>query len=100
MEQMGRMPRERGAALLLALVALSLLSAVGVVMLMTSTSEVLIAGAFRDQRGAVYAADAIVARAVDEIASVADWGALLSGIPSATLVDGLPSGTRTLADGS
>ena len=49
---------ERGAALLLALLTLSLLSAIAVVLLLSASSEVLIAGAFRDQRAGVYAADA------------------------------------------
>jgi len=91
---------DRGAALVLALVAVALLSAVGVAMLFTSSSEVLIAGAFHDQREGIYAADAIVARALDEIGAFADWSALLAGARSPTLVDGPPSGTRTLADGS
>jgi len=91
---------DRGMAVFVALAALSLLSAVAVVMIVTSSSEVLIAGAFRDQRAAVYAADAVVARALDEIAATADWATLVSGTRSATLADGPPSGTRMLADGS
>lgn len=91
--------REEGAAMVIALIALSMLTAVGVAMLMTSSTDAAIAGAFRDQRSAVYAADAIVARARDEIAAT-DWPLLLGGSRSQTLVDGPPSGTRRLADGS
>jgi hypothetical protein len=91
---------ERGAALLLALLSLSLLSALAAMLLLSASSEVLIAGAFRDQRAGVYAADAILARTLDEVASMADWTPLVAGAQSATLVDGPPAGTRTLADGS
>jgi hypothetical protein len=94
-----RASREDGIALVMALVALAVLSAVGAMMLLTSSSEVLIAGAFRDQRSGVYAADAIVARAIDEIGAATDWSALLIGSTSSTLVDGPPSGTRTLPAG-
>jgi len=85
--------------MVVALLALSVLAALGVAMLLTSSSDVAIAGAFRDQRSGIYAADAIVARALDEIAA-ADWADLLSGAGSAALVDGPPRGTRTLSDGS
>ena len=45
-------------------------------------------------------ADAILARTLDEIASMPDWTPLVDGVQSATLVDGPSTGTRTLADGS
>ncbi len=96
---MARLWHDEGAAMVIALLALSMLTAVGVAMLLNSSSDVVIAGAFRDQRSGIYAADAIVARALDEIAA-ADWTSLLSGSRSATLVDGAPRGTRTLSDGS
>jgi hypothetical protein len=92
--------RENGAAMLMALIALSLLTAFGVAMLLTSSSEVRIAGTFRDQRSAIYAADAIVARAADELIGAPDWNALLDGSLTSTLVDGPPTGMRTLPDGA
>jgi hypothetical protein len=91
--------RDEGAAMVIALLALSMLTAIGVAMLLTSSSDVVIAGAFRDQRSGIFAADAIVTRALDEIAA-ADWTELLSGTRSAALADGLPLGARTLSDGS
>jgi hypothetical protein len=90
---------EQGAALLLTLLSLSFLSAIAVGLLLSASSEVLIAGAFRDQRAGIYAADAMLARALDEIALLPDWVALLAGARSATLVDGPPTGRRTLTDG-
>ena len=91
---------EEGAAMMMALMALSLLTAFGVAMLLSSSTEILIAGTFRDQRAAVYAADAIAARAADELAAVPDWDAVLNGLVASTLVDGPPAGTRRLLDGA
>src|SRR5258707_7600150 len=90
--------REEGAAMMMALMALSLLTAFGVVMLLSSSTEILIAGTFRDQRSALYAADAIAARAADDLAAVADWDTVLNGLVTSTLVDGPPTGTRPLHD--
>lgn len=92
--------REDGTALVMALVALAFLAAIGATLLLSSSTDILIAGAFRDRRAAVYAADAAVARAIDELAAYADWNVLLGGAVSPVLADGPPFGTRALADGS
>jgi hypothetical protein len=86
--------------MVMALVALSLLTVFGVAVLLTSSSEMMIAGTFRDQRSAVYAADAIVARALDDLAAVPDWNVLVNGPLMSSLTDGPPSGIRTLRDGT
>ena len=86
--------------MMMALMALSLLTAFGVAMLLSSSTEILIAGTFRDQRAALYAADAIAARAADELAAVADWDTVLNGLVTSTVVDGPPTGTRRLHDGA
>jgi hypothetical protein len=86
--------------MVIALIALSLLAALGVAMLLASSTEILIAGTFRDQRSALYAADAIAARVADELATVADWDTVLNGLAVSALVDGLPAGTRRLHDGA
>jgi hypothetical protein len=92
--------REEGVAIILALMALSLLTAFGVAMLLSSSTEILIAGTFRDQRSALYAADGIAARVADELATMPDWDAVLNGLVASTLVDGPPTGTRRLHDGA
>lgn len=91
---------ERGAAVVVALLAIALLGALAAVMIQTSSSEVLIAGSFAEQRSAVYAAEAIAVRALDELAGSADWSAPIAGTRSIALADGPPSGSRTLVDGS
>jgi hypothetical protein len=86
--------------MMMALLALSLLTAFGVAMLLSSSTEILIAGTFRDQRAALYAADAIAARTADELAAMPDWDAVLNGLAASALVDGPPTGTRQLQDGA
>jgi hypothetical protein len=92
--------RDDGVALVMALAVLALLAAFGVGILLTSSSEIAIAGSFRERVSALYAADAIAARAIDELATVPDWDALLMGSLLSTLIDGAPAGTRTLPDGA
>src|SRR5262245_13082385 len=81
------------------MMALLLMTALGVAMVMTTSSETMIANNYRNSSEALYAADAIVERAMDDLLTVSDWNGLLSGVQSA-FVDGPPSGQRRLADGS
>ena len=92
--------REDGVAIVMAMMALGLLTSLGVALLLTSSSEMIMAGHFRDQRAAFYAADAIVARAMDDVAAVPDWRTVIDGSTRSTFVDGPPGGTRALADGT
>jgi hypothetical protein len=84
----------------MAMMALAVLTSLGVALLLTSSSEVIMAGHFRDQRAAFYAAEAIVARAVNDLGAGPEWSALIGGSTRSTFVDGPPSGVRTLQDGS
>jgi hypothetical protein len=92
--------REQGVAIVMALVAIAMVAAIAVLMLVTSSSEMLIAGAFHDQRPGLYAAEAIAARVVDELWAAADWNALLNGGGvSPMFADGAPVGSRSLPGG-
>ena len=91
---------ERGVALLITIMALLLLSAVGAALILTSTSETIIAAHFRNGIEARYAAGAIVARAIEDVAGAADWSLLVDGTLRSAWVDGAPTGLRTLGDGS
>src|SRR3990172_4205172 len=94
------MGRENGVALIIVLMAIVLLTALGVTLTLATSLETTIAGNFRENQEAFYAADAIVERAVDEIATTGDWNALLDGSVRSSFIDGPPSGVRTLSDGS
>jgi len=92
--------REDGVALLVAMMSLLLLTALGVVLVLTSSAETVIADHFRRGQEALYAADAVVERAIEDLLMAPDWNALLDGSAHSTFVDGAPSGPRTLPDGS
>jgi hypothetical protein len=86
--------------IILALMATLLMSALGAALVLTTSSDALIAANFRNAREGVYAADAALERAMDDLATVADWNAILDGSLQSTFVDGTPGGVRTLGDGS
>jgi hypothetical protein len=90
----------RGAALLAALMALALLSALGAGLVFSSALDVRLAANDRDRFEAFHAADAILARAIGDLARQADWDAVLAGAVASTFTDGAPAGPRTLRDGS
>lgn len=91
---------ERGAAMLLALMAMLLMAALGAVLMLTTASETIIAGVFRTGEGARYAAEAAAERVLAELSVPGDWNLLLDGTARSTFVDGPPGGARTLPDGS
>jgi hypothetical protein len=69
--------RERGVALIVALLASLVLSALALSLLVTASTELLIAGNYRDGVEALHAADAALERTLPDIALVSDWTALL-----------------------
>jgi len=91
---------ERGIAMIIAMMAMLLMSALGTALVLTTTTETNIAGNFRNASEALYAADSGLERAMEDILTVPDWNKLLDGSTQSAFVDGAPSGTRTLQDGS
>jgi hypothetical protein len=91
---------ERGAALVVALMATLLLSALGLALVMTTTTESMITGNFTGSQEALYAADAAIERTIQDVLTVPDWNSMLTGAARSAFVDGAPNGTRTLTDGS
>ena len=91
---------ERGVALIVALMSMLLLTALGIGLLMTTTTETLITTNFRDSGEAMYAADAGVERVMQDLLTVPDWNRILAGQVQSAFVDGPPIGIRTLPDGS
>ena len=86
--------------IIIALMATLLMSALGAALVLTTSSDALIAANFRDAQEGVYAADAALEHAMGDLATRADWNAILDGSASSAFVDGTPSGVRALADGS
>ena len=92
--------RETGIVLVVVLLAVVLLSALGVTLVLTTSAETRIAAGFRASEQALYAADAGAERALVDLAAVGDWNAVLSGAAMSSFVDGPPGGSRQLAGGS
>lgn len=86
--------------MIVALMAMLLLAALGVALVLTTSSETLISGNFRNAQEALYSADAAIERAMDDLLSVPDWNQVLNGSTRSAFVDGPPSGARMLPDGS
>jgi hypothetical protein len=80
--------------------AMLLMSALGIALVLATTTETIVASNYVNAAGGLYAADAIVERAMDDLLSVADWNLLLGGAVQSAFVDGPPSGTRMLVDRS
>ena len=91
---------DSGAALIIALMAMLLLTALGLALVLNTTTEGMIAGNYRGGQEALYAADAGVERVMDDLLTVPDWNNILKGTVRSAFIDGSPSGTRTLPDGT
>jgi len=91
---------ERGVALVIALMAMTMMIALGTAVLLTAVTESRIARNFRLASEATYSADAVIERAMDDLAGVRDWNTLLNGTARSGFAEGMPSGIRTLRDGS
>jgi hypothetical protein len=91
---------ERGAALVIALMSMLLLTALGLSLVLTTTSETMIAGNYREGQEALYAADAGLERAMQDLLTVADWNEVLRGQTTSAFIDGGPDGLRTLPNGA
>jgi len=90
---------QRGIALVIALLAVSVLSALGISLSLVVNTETRIAGNFSGAREALYAADGALEIGAQELLAVADWDLVLSGRALSTFVDGDPTGLRPLGDG-
>jgi len=91
---------DRGTALITALMAMLLLSALGLALIFSTTTEGMITSNFRNGQEAMYAADAAVERVMDDLLTVPDWNNILKGSVRSAFIDGSPSGNRTLPDGT
>jgi len=91
---------ERGFALVLALTAIMFITALGVGLMLTTSSETIIAGFFVTSEASRYAAEAALERVLADLSVAPDWNGLVDGSIRSTFVDGAPGGVRTLSDGS
>ncbi|MBI3262489.1 MAG: hypothetical protein HYZ58_04985 [Acidobacteria bacterium] len=91
---------ERGVALVIALMAMLLLSALGLTLVMATSTETMIAANYRGGTEGLYAADAAVERAMQDLLTIQDWNRVLTGATASAFIDGAPGGVRALPNGS
>jgi hypothetical protein len=92
--------REDGVAVLIAMMAILIMSAFGTALILSSSSETIIGAHFQDAIEGRYAADAMLGRGLDDLLGMGDWSPAITGLLQSRWVDGPPVGARTLADGS
>lgn len=94
-----RLANEQGTALIIALMAMMLLTALGAAVVMVSTTETHIAGNYRNSTEALYAADAATERVVEDLLLIPRWNDILTGTVQSGFVDGNMTSSKTLPGG-
>ena len=94
-----RLANEEGTALIIALMAMMLLTALGAAVVMVSNTETHIASNYRDSQEALYAADAAVERVVQDLLLIPRWNDILGGSVQSSFVDGDMASVKTLPGG-
>ena len=89
---------ERGAALLVALMATLLLTALGSALVLLTTAETAISANYRLSQETLYAADAGIELAAQDLVEVPRWNDVLTGEVRSTFTS--PTTNPTLPDGS
>ena len=90
----------RGAALVLAMLAVFFMAAIGASLAIVTSTELRIAASYTDAMALRYAAEAALEAVLQELTASADWNVLLAGSALSAFADGSPGGRRTLVDGS
>jgi len=91
-----RLESERGAALILAFMAMTVLMALGTALVLMTSTDTVIAANFRGSREAFYAAEAVAELAVAELRTSVNWTPFVEGVERSRFVDGAPGGPRSL----
>ena len=90
----------RGAALVLAMMAVALLAALGLSLSVLTGTEMRVAANYTGAYEAMAAAETALEFAAHETLGMSDWSAVAAGKTRSAFVDGAPAGSRLLADGS
>lgn len=87
---------ERGSALIVAIMATTVLLAFGSALLLVAQTETAIAASSLREARASYAAEAALRRASLDLQEQSDWTAALSGVATSSLTDGSSTTRRSL----
>lgn len=94
---------ERGVAIVVALLALLLMTAMGMALMLLSQTETIIGANYRDGVEGTYVADAGIERVMQDVLSIPDWNTILTSPDGvrAGVTSGFVDGTLTptMADG-
>jgi Tfp pilus assembly protein PilX len=80
--------------LVIVIMALSLLTGLGTVLVVGTMTETAVVANYRQGVEAFYAAEGAVEFAIRDLAQASDWDAIVTGATTSTFVDGPPDGTR------
>jgi hypothetical protein len=94
---MSRVIHERGIALIAVLLAISLFSALGLALSLSSAVDRLAASNHEDAVQLLNMADAALELAARDLGRIADWNTVLDGRVRSPVVDGAPSGPRRVS---
>jgi hypothetical protein len=94
-----RVRNQQGTALIIALMAMMLLTALGATVVMVTRTETAIANNYRNSQEALYAADAAIDRVVQDLLMVPRWNDMLAGTTTSSFMDGSASSSKTLPGG-
>lgn len=94
-----RLGNEDGTALIIALMAMMLLTALAAAVVMVSSTETKIASNYSNGQEAIYAADAAVERVVQDLLMVPRWNDILTGTSQSAFKDGECASSKDLPGG-
>jgi Tfp pilus assembly protein PilX len=86
---------DRGTALLVAIMATPLMSALGTALILTSITETAISANYRDGLEALYAAEAAAALGIADLAAEEDWTSATALQPEVALDQLVPGAARS-----
>ena len=92
--------REDGAALIIALMSMMLLTALAAAVVMVTNTETRIVANHRDSQEALYAADAVVERVVQDLLMVPRWNDVLEGAVQSSFIVGPMTVTKRMPGGA
>lgn len=93
------MNSQRGIALILAILVMSFVTAIGLGLALIVFMDGLAARNLRGSVALLYAAEAALEMATRDLARLNDWDLALAGEVGGSVVDGAPSGVRTIPGG-
>jgi Tfp pilus assembly protein PilX len=94
-----RLADQHGAALIIALMSMMLLTALAAAVVMVTNTETMISANHRNSQEALYAADAAVERIVQDLLMTPRWNDVLAGSVQSSFIDGPMGSPKTLPTG-